>query len=202
MRTNRFGFALTIGMSVLTLGIAQGATAQAAQSTHLTTHQTTPRSAMPPAVGSITADAIAANASYRTTAFTNNDQGQCLDGDTNTIGNNGAKVQLWACNGWSNQSWVWTPAPNLPVGYYVIQNYDQGQCLDGDTNTIGNNGAKVQLWGCNGWSNQVWIWNGSTLKNYDQGQCLDGDTNTIGNNGAKVQLWACNGWTNQSWTWH
>ncbi|WP_035803181.1 RICIN domain-containing protein [Kitasatospora mediocidica] len=62
----------------------------------------------PPAVGSaLAATPAAANVTYHTGAFTNNDKGQCLDGDTNTIGNNGAKVQLWACNGWSNQSWTW-----------------------------------------------------------------------------------------------
>ncbi|MGA5818097.1 RICIN domain-containing protein [Kitasatospora sp. NPDC094028] len=139
---------------------------------------------------------------YRTKAFTNNDGGQCLDGDRNTIPNNGAIVQLWSCNGWDNQSWYWTPVAGMPVGYYTLQNGEAMQCLDGDTNTIPNNGAKVQLWACNGWSNQTWLWNGSTLRNSDQGECLDGDTNTIGNNGAKVQLWACNGWSNQSWTYH
>ncbi|WP_280698477.1 RICIN domain-containing protein [Kitasatospora sp. GP82] len=145
---------------------------------------------------------FAPRTTYHTTAFTNNDGNECLDGDTNTIPNNGAKVQLWGCNGWSNQSWYWTPVPNMPIGYYTIQNGDGWECLDGDTNTIPNNGAKVQLWGCNGWTNQKWYWNGSTLQNADGWECLDGDTNTIPNNGAKVQLWGCNGWTNQKWTYH
>ncbi|MDH6131998.1 hypothetical protein P3T37_001383 [Kitasatospora sp. MAA4] len=189
MRMNRFTLALTVGTSILALG----STAQAA----------TPRDAGPPAVGSVQADSSAMpNTVYHTGKFTNNHGGQCLDGDLNTIGKNGAKVQLWGCNGWDNQGWNWTPAPGQPAGYYVIQNGHGGQCLDGDLNTIGNNGAKVQLWGCNGWDNQTWIWNGSTLRNQHGGQCLDGDLNTIGNNGAKVQLWGCNGWDNQSWTWH
>ncbi|WP_329586213.1 RICIN domain-containing protein [Kitasatospora sp. NBC_01250] len=144
---------------------------------------------------------VVPNAIYQVT-MTNNDRGQCLDGDTNTIPNNGAKVQLWGCNGWSNQTWDWAPAAGYPAGYYSIQNNDRGECLDGDTNTIPNNGAKVQLWGCNGWSNQTWAWGGATLVNADKGECLDGDTNTIPNNGAKVQLWACNGWSNQNWTLH
>ncbi|MFF7637673.1 RICIN domain-containing protein [Kitasatospora sp. NPDC008050] len=204
MRMNRFMLALTVGTSILALGT--------------TAHAAAPREAGPaagkqvieisspdqlPGIGSARPDsAVAANVTYHTTAFTNNHGGKCLDGDTNTIGNNGAKVQLWDCNGWDNQSWYWTPAPNQPAGYYTIQNGHGWQCLDGDTNTIGNNGAKVQLWACNGWPNQTWAWGGGTLVNADKGQCLDGDLNTIGNNGAKVQLWACNGWDNQSWTWH
>ncbi|MEU6539584.1 RICIN domain-containing protein [Streptomyces sp. NPDC047000] len=141
------------------------------------------------------------NAIYRLT-MTNNDRGQCLDGDSNTIPNDGAKVQLWACNGQTNQTWLWAPAAGQPVGYYTIQNADRGQCLDGDSNTIPNDGAKVQLWACNGRTNQTWLWYGPTLTNADRGQCLDGDSNTIPNNGAKVQLWACNGWRNQDWTTH
>ncbi|MGK5546988.1 RICIN domain-containing protein [Streptomyces sp. URMC 127] len=139
---------------------------------------------------------------YRTSAFTNNLGNQCLDGDRNTIPSNGAKVQLWGCNNWDNQSWYWTPVPNQPVGHYTIQNGYRSQCLDGDLNTIPNNGAKVQLWACNGWTNQIWMWNGSNLQNAQGAQCLDGDTNTIPNNGARVQLWACNGWNNQKWVFH
>ncbi|MGE7439337.1 MULTISPECIES: RICIN domain-containing protein [Kitasatospora] len=209
-------------MTILAFGAVHGATAQAAPRDHA---RMAPRVTAGPAVGpaagkqvieldspaelpttgsqSHLQSAIAKlHVVYHTTAFTNNDGGECLDGDTNTIPNNGAKVQLWACNGWSNQNWYWSPVPNKPVGYYNIQNGDGWQCLDGDTNTIPNNGAKVQLWACNGQSNQIWAWNGHTLRNVDGSQCLDGDTNTIPNNGAKVQLWACNGWNNQDWTWH
>ncbi|WP_327070191.1 RICIN domain-containing protein [Kitasatospora sp. NBC_01250] len=214
MRINRFMLALTVGTSILALGATAHAAVPHASSVPAVRDAAGPASGKHvvelgsqtqalPAVGDARPDdAMTPDVTYHTTAFTNNDGGECLDGDTNTIGNNGAKVQLWGCNGWSNQNWYWTPAPGQPTGYYTIQNGDQWQCLDGDTNTIGNNGAKVQLWGCNGWSNQTWIWNGSTLRNADKGQCLDGDTNTIPANGAKVQLWSCNGWTNQSWTWH
>ncbi|GAB3138145.1 hypothetical protein GCM10027290_05230 [Micromonospora sonneratiae] len=141
-----------------------------------------------------------ANASYFYQYVRNYHGGQCLDGDRNTIPRNGSKVQLWACNGWTNQAWIFTQVSGLPTGYYTIRNYYGGQCLDGDRNTIPRNGSIVQLWACNGWTNQVWIWNGVTLRNYYGGQCLDGDRNTIPRNGSKVQLWACNGWTNQSWS--
>ncbi|MDH6139300.1 MULTISPECIES: RICIN domain-containing protein [Kitasatospora] len=214
MRINRLSLSLLVAASALTMaaatqpaqadgrGAAQPSSNPAAG--RIVVDVTSPNQI--PGVGSqastLPAGIDSAKITYRTKAFTNNDGGQCLDGDRNTIPNNGAIVQLWSCNGWDNQSWYWTPVAGQPSGYYTLQNGEAMQCLDGDTNTIGKNGAKVQLWACNGWANQTWVWNGTTLRNSDQWQCLDGDTNTIGRNGAKVQLWACNGWTNQSWTFH
>lgn len=34
------------------------------------------------------------------------DRGECLDRDTDTIPANEAKVQLWACSGWTNPNWT------------------------------------------------------------------------------------------------
>ncbi|MER8186025.1 RICIN domain-containing protein [Kitasatospora sp. NPDC094015] len=203
MRSNRFGFALLAGASALALGAAA---AQATPSEPVpAAAAAVSASPQPPAVGSAGPAGLAPSAAavtYRTAKFTNNHGGKCLDGDLNTINNDGAKVQLWGCNGWDNQSWIWTPVSGQPIGYYTIQNGHGGKCLDGDLNTINNDGAKVQLWGCNGWDNQMWIWSGTTLRNAHGGKCLDGDLNTINNDGAKVQLWGCNGWDNQAWTWH
>jgi hypothetical protein len=44
-------------------------------------------------------------ASYFFQYVRNGHYGQCLDGDRNTIPANGSRVQLWACNGWTNQNW-------------------------------------------------------------------------------------------------
>ncbi|WP_020129770.1 RICIN domain-containing protein [Streptomyces sp. 303MFCol5.2] len=158
-------------------------------------------SQIPTAGEGIAASPAGINAIFRLT-MTNNEGGQCLDGDADTIGTNGTKVQLWGCHGGSNQTWLWAPAAGQPVGYYTIQNARGNQCLDGDLTQIPANGAKVQLWACNGWSNQTWLWHGATLTNLEGGQCLDGDLTQIPANGAKVQLWACNGWSNQNWTTH
>ncbi|MFC4502364.1 MULTISPECIES: RICIN domain-containing protein [Streptomyces] len=144
---------------------------------------------------------VGINAIYRLT-MTNNEGGQCLDGDADTIGTNGTQVQLWGCHGGTNQTWLWAPAAGKPVGYYTIQNSRGNQCLDGDLTAIPANGAKAQLWACNGWNNQTWVWHGATLTNLEGGQCLDGDLTAIPANGAKAQLWACNGWNNQNWTLH
>ncbi|MFC5643213.1 RICIN domain-containing protein [Kitasatospora cinereorecta] len=142
---------------------------------------------------------------YRARLFTNNLGGQCLDGDTVTLGNNPAKVQLWHCTGAENQVWYWSQVAGQPEGRYNIQNSVKLQCLEGDSAAIGTDGAKAQLRSCNGGSNQVWLWDGGgvgSLRNLDGNQCLDGDTVTIGNDGAKVQLWHCTGVQNQTWTFH
>jgi hypothetical protein len=139
-------------------------------------------------------------ASYSFRRVTNQWGYQCLDGDRGGIPRNGAKAQLWGCNGWDNQAWTLVQVSGMPIGYYYIQNGYGGQCLDGDRGQIPNNGARAQLWGCNGWTNQMWRWTGSRFVNYYGGQCLDGDRGQIPNNGARVQLWACNGWSNQGWT--
>ncbi|MCW7538055.1 RICIN domain-containing protein [Aquabacterium sp. A7-Y] len=122
--------------------------------------------------------------------------GLCLDGDLNTIGRDGGKVQLWACNGQPQQGWIFTP---LGDNMWTIQNHLSGQCLDGDLNGIPNDGAIVQLWRCNGWLNQTWHFDGLHFRNANGWQCLDGDLNTLPANGTRVQLWACNGWRNQAW---
>merc|ERR1719408_90857 len=76
----------------------------------------------------------------------------------------------------------------------------QDYCLDlpgGD----GTNGSPVQLWKCNGGSNQFWRWNADgSIANGQSGynKCLDlagGDTS----GGAPLQIWDCNGHTNQQW---
>jgi hypothetical protein len=133
--------------------------------------------------------------SYRN--LVNEDSGRCLDADANTIGGNGTKVQLWDCNGQTQQYWLLTPSGQG----YQIKNERSGRCLDADTNTAGSNGGRVQLWDCNGKPQQQWIdysdWvvDGSTDINsfYTPlvNRCLDADLTTINANGTKVQLWDC-----------
>jgi Ricin-type beta-trefoil lectin domain len=83
---------------------------------------------------------------------------RCLDADTNTIGGNGTKLQLWACWGGPNQKWEW-PGYAFGTGFLGSnsRNAQSHQCLDADTNTIGGNGTKVQLWDCWGGLNQFWL---------------------------------------------
>jgi len=91
-----------------------------------------------------------------------------------------------------------------PSGLFNWVSVRSGQCVDADLNTIGGNGTKVQLWGCNSQAQQHWISSSSnaTLKNNfgNTKKCLDADLNTINGNGTKVQLWQCNGSRQQQWT--
>jgi len=117
---------------------------------------------------------------------------RCVDADTNTIGLNGAKVQLWRCNAEPQQHWTFYTDGTIRTSY-------GGKCLDADTNTINRNGTKVQLWACNRALQQKWrfvpgITPGTrrVVSRYS-GRCLDADTNTIRRDGTVVQLWDCNG---------
>jgi hypothetical protein len=67
-------------------------------------------------------------------------------------GGNGSKVQLWDCNGLTNQQWF--GSDDLSV---LIVNNGVARCLDGDVSRGGGNGSKVQLWDCNGLTNQQWF---------------------------------------------
>jgi hypothetical protein len=141
--------------------------------------------------------------------ISNADSPRCLDADLNTIGGNGTKVQLWDCNGQTQQYWLLTPSGSG----YQIRNERSGRCLDADTNTAQFNGGRVQLWDCNGQRQQQWIVTGRLIEDnaieidqlytpYDN-RCLDADLNTIGGNGTKVQVWDCFGFfdlhVNQYW---
>lgn len=127
-----------------------------------------------------------------------------LDADSTTLPANGTKVQLWGPVGGPNQRWIFHYHSVSGYSWYTITNVDGGQCLDADSTTIPANGTKVQMWTCNGWSNQNWELHSQggdifTITNEVSNQCLDADLRTAYANGTKVQLWNCNGWFNQSW---
>ncbi|MEV0231790.1 ricin-type beta-trefoil lectin domain protein, partial [Nonomuraea sp. NPDC050786] len=114
--------------------------------------------------------------------------GRCLD-VPNASTNDGTQVQLWDCNGQSNQQWSSTSAGELRV-------YGN-KCLDaGGT----GNGAKVQIYGCWGGDNQKWRVNSDgTIVGVQSGRCLDAAGSGTGN-GTQIQLYDCWGGSNQKWT--
>lgn len=118
--------------------------------------------------------------------------GRCLDADLTNIGHNGTRVQLWRCNGQSQQRW--SSGTNAQVN-----NYADGRCLDADLLTIGQNGTKIQLWDCNYENQQKFYYSGSTFRIAYNGKCLDADTLTADRDGGRVQLWDCNGSVQQQW---
>ncbi|HEY0807926.1 MAG TPA: RICIN domain-containing protein, partial [Pseudonocardiaceae bacterium] len=116
--------------------------------------------------------------------------GRCVDvpGASQT---QGTQVELWDCNGGSNQQWTATSASELRV-------YGS-DCLDaGNQGTSA--GTKVDIWSCTGQANQKWNVNADgTITNAQSGLCLDATGQGTGN-GTPIELWTCNGGSNQRWT--
>ncbi|GIF62183.1 alpha-L-arabinofuranosidase [Asanoa ishikariensis] len=116
--------------------------------------------------------------------------GRCLE-VANASTANGAAVQLWDCQGGTNQTWTWTSTRQLMV-------YGN-KCLDASGQGTANGTAAI-IWTCNGQANQQWNVNtNGTITGVQSGLCLDANANGTAN-GTKVHLWACHGGTNQQWT--
>ncbi|MEV0624872.1 endo-1,4-beta-xylanase [Nonomuraea wenchangensis] len=115
--------------------------------------------------------------------------GRCVD-VPNAGTADGTGVQLWDCNGQTNQQWTQTSAGELRV-------YGN-KCLDaGGT----GNGAKIQIYSCWGGDNQKWRVNSDgTITGVQSGLCLDAVGAGTGN-GTGLQLYSCWGGTNQKWTY-
>ncbi|MEV8443275.1 endo-1,4-beta-xylanase [Actinosynnema sp. NPDC051121] len=109
--------------------------------------------------------------------------GRCID-VPNASHNNGTRVNLWDCNGQTNQQWTYTSGKQLTV-------YGN-MCLDAAGS---GNGAAIQIYSCNGQTNQQWNVNSNgTISGVQSGRCLDVWSTA---NGAQVQLYDCHGQTNQ-----
>ncbi|GLY75348.1 ricin-type beta-trefoil lectin domain protein [Actinoallomurus iriomotensis] len=125
-----------------------------------------------------------------TSALVNTASGRCLD-VPNASQANGTQVELWDCNGGTNQQWTPTSARQLQV-------YG-GKCLDA-SGAGTSPGTKVIIWDCNGQANQQWTVNADgTVVGAQSGLCLD--ANGAGTaNGTLIVLWTCNGGGDQKWT--
>jgi hypothetical protein len=119
--------------------------------------------------------------------------GKCLNiVDTSATGDgtaDGAKLQLWACNGGSNEQW------EISGGFGQLINPASGKCVD-DPYSSKSNGTQLDIWSCNDEQWQAWELPASPITSGVGGKCLD-DTNDSGANGNKVQSWACNGYPSQ-----
>jgi beta-glucanase (GH16 family) len=123
-----------------------------------------------------------------TGAVTSGIAGKCLD-DFAGSSANGAKADLYDCNGTAAQSWT-SNGSTLQIN---------GKCLD-VTGASTTNGALTELWDCNGGGNQVWQRGANdALINPASGKCLD-DPGSSTTNGTQLELWDCNGGSNQQWT--
>jgi poly(3-hydroxybutyrate) depolymerase len=117
--------------------------------------------------------------------------GKCVDvPEANSA--NGARVQLWTCNGTPAQQWTAWPDGTLRA---------LGKCLDVAGGARAD-GTPVQLWDCTpGNANQQWSYNSTTqaLVNPRTAKCLDA-TGQSATDGTKLQIWSCHGQPNQRWT--
>ena len=109
--------------------------------------------------------------------------GRCID-VPNASHTNGTRVQLYDCNGQTNQAWTLTSSKQLTV-------YGS-MCLDAAGS---GNASAVQIYSCNGQANQQWNVNANgTITGVQSGRCLD----VWGTgNGQQVQIYDCNGQANQ-----
>ncbi|CAG6390735.1 ricin-type beta-trefoil lectin domain protein [Streptomyces cocklensis] len=94
---------------------------------------------------------------------------------------------------------MWTISPSdagVPVTPLVGQG---GKCLDlaSDDNT---DGAKVQIYDCNGTGAQTWSYTSSdkALRNPASGKCLDVPA-AVTTPGTQLDIYTCNGTTAQQW---
>jgi endo-1,4-beta-xylanase len=116
--------------------------------------------------------------------------GRCLD-VPNASQSDGTLVQIWDCNGGTNQQWTQTSGNELRV-------YGS-KCLDVPGHAT-SAGTRVEIWTCNGGANQQWRVNADgTVVGVESGLCLD-VTGAATGNGSPVEIWTCNGGTNQKWT--
>jgi hypothetical protein len=112
---------------------------------------------------------------------------KCVDDNANS-GADGAKIQMWDCNGTAAQNWTVATDGTIRIN---------GKCMD-ITGAATADGTLIELWTCNGGGNQQWQAVGGTLVNPASGKCLDDPAfNTA--NGTQLEIWTCNGGSNQQW---
>ncbi|MGW0858863.1 glycoside hydrolase family 27 protein [Streptomyces sp. NPDC002690] len=120
---------------------------------------------------------------------------RCLDAEGGETAP-GTKIEIWQCNGGTNQAVTLTAGGELRL-------YNGSQCLDAYDNQTAP-GTVVQLWNCNGGANQQWRLNpDGTVTGTQSGLCLDvtGGDKPAGNvDGTALELWNCNGGANQKWS--
>jgi lysophospholipase L1-like esterase len=123
-----------------------------------------------------------------TTAIRGVGSGRCVDVPNRSTAD-GTQLNLWDCNGGTNQQWTYTSAGELRV-------YGN-KCLDAGGS---GDGAIVQIYSCWGGDNQKWQVNSDgTIVGVQSGRCLD----AVGQgtaNGTKLQIYTCWGGNNQKWT--
>jgi hypothetical protein len=122
------------------------------------------------------------------TMLQSNFSGRCIDiPGGNPV--NGARLQMYDCNGTAAQSWTFHGDGTLRA---------MGKCMDPAGGALAN-GTPIQLTDCN--TNPVQrftLTSARTLVNVSSGRCVD-IKDWVGTNGAVLHLWDCLGAANQIW---
>jgi hypothetical protein len=115
---------------------------------------------------------------------------RCLD-VPNASQTDGTRLNIWDCNGGTNQQWTQTSGNQLTV-------YGS-KCLDVPGHAT-SAGTQVDIATCTNGANQQWRLNADgTVVGVESGLCLD-VTGRGTDNGTAVEIWTCNGGDNQTWT--
>ena len=69
----------------------------------------------------------------------------------------GTQLDIWDCNGGSNQIWTYTSS-----GQLTVYSGSSQMCLDAYANQT-SPGTKVETWSCNGGANQQWRTEGALV---------------------------------------
>jgi type 1 glutamine amidotransferase len=111
--------------------------------------------------------------------------GKCVDVSGGSTAD-GTKVQLWTCNGGTNQQWARNGNTLRSLG----------KCM-----TVAGtaDGSQVQLSSCTGSTNQNWSTQSDGTLRTSGGKCLDANGGSSAN-GTQLIIWTCHGGTNQRWT--
>lgn len=123
----------------------------------------------------------------------------CLDVHAPDQNKDGGKVQVFACNGSPQQTWVLDKGANRIISL-------TGKCLDVHAPDQNRDGGRVQVWTCNNSAQQTWFAPdpaeqgapGAAI-NARSGKCLDVHAPRQTQNGTPVQVWTCNGLKQQRW---
>jgi predicted esterase len=119
--------------------------------------------------------------------------GKCLDVPNRTT-TAGTQLEIWDCNGGTNQQWTHDSSGELSVYSGTSR-----MCLDA-SNGQTTAGTKAVIASCSGASDQQWKLNSNgTITSAQSGLCLDVTGNSTAD-GALVELWTCNGGSNQRWS--
>jgi glucoamylase len=115
--------------------------------------------------------------------------GKCMD-DAGASTDDGATIQIFACNKTVAQSWTW----NSDDGTLRTLN----KCLD-VTGGATASGTPLQLWDCNGTGAQEWRWRQQTrLVNPQSGRCLNVAGGSVAD-GARLEISDCDDTAGQVW---